>query len=152
MRAASKVCIENLLPPEDGLVNAHALMLIPTASDYFVNIYLLGVGLFLIIGALAICSYLLECLTRAFDATCNWLEYKLHRRKVRRRSLAYLERNAHRRSPINAPHPSPAAVENASAKSATVLPYKARRTVDAHEALRRSASRGDNQPSFPRGA
>jgi hypothetical protein len=127
-------------------------MLIPTASDYFLNIYLLGVGLFLIIGALAICSYLLECLARAFDAICNWLEYKLHRRKVRRRSLAYLERNAHRQSPINAPHPSPATVNAASTKSATVLSYKDRRSVNAREALRRSATHGNDQPKFPRSA
>ena len=133
-------------------MNAHVLMLIPTASDYFLNIYLLGVGLFLIIGALAICSYLLECLARAFDAICNWLEYKLHRRKVRRRSLAYLERNAHRQSPINAPHPSPATVNAASTKSATVLSYKDRRSVNAREALRRSATHGNDQPKFPRSA
>lgn len=130
-------------------MNAHASMLITTASDYFVNIYLLGVGLFLIIVALAICSYLLECLTRAFDATCNWLEYKLYRRKVRRRSLAYLERNSYRPRPINAPHPSPTAVNAASANSGTVLPYKARRSVDARDTLRRSATNGDNQPKFP---
>lgn len=133
-------------------MNTHALMLISTVSNYFMNIYLLGVGLFLIIVALAICSYLLECLTRAFDATCNWLEYKLYRRKVRRRSLAYLERNSYRPWPINTRHPSPTAVNAVSAKSATVLPYKARRSVDASEALRRSSSYGDNQPNFPRGA
>lgn len=133
-------------------MNAHALMLIPTTSDYAVNIYLLGVGLFLIVVALAICSYVLECLTRAYDAACNWLEYKLYRRKVRRRSLAYLERNTHRSRPVNAPHPSPAAVNTASTSRATVLPYKARRTVDEREAPRRSSYQEDNQPTFPRGA
>ena len=133
-------------------MNAQPLMLIPTVSDFMLNFFLLGVGLFLILVALAFCCYLLGCLTRAFDTVCNWLEYKLYKRKVRRRSLAYLERNASRPSSLKALHPSPAAVNAASAKRATVLPYQARRPIDAREALRRSFSQGDDQPRFPRGA
>lgn len=133
-------------------MNMHPLLLVAIVSDYMANIFLVGVGLFLIVAALALCSYLLECLTRAFDAICNWLEYKLHRRKVRRRSLAYLERNAYRPTPIQTQHPSPAAVNATATKRATVLPYKSRRSVDAREALRRSSSQGDSQPNFPHGA
>ena len=129
-------------------MNMHPIMHISTVGDYMVNFFLLSVGLFLLVVALALCGYLLECLTRAFDATCNWLEYKLQRRKVRRRSLAYLERNAQRPRPIKAAHPSPATINTASAKSATVLPYRARRSVDARETLRRSALQGDNQPNL----
>jgi len=129
----------------------YAIVLVPVGSSYFVNIYLIGVGLFLIIVALAICCYVLERFARAYDAACNRLEYRLYQRRVRLRSPVYRQRHhPHRPKPVVAPHPSPTEVNTASSR-ATVLPYKARRPTDSREALRRSGDQGDNRPTFPRG-
>ncbi len=133
-------------------MTAHALMLTPTISDYAVNIYLLGVGLFLTAVALAISCYVFKCLARAYDAACNRLEYRLRVRRERLRSLAQFQRHTRRPRPAIAPHTSSATVNAASTRSADVLPYKTRRTVDPREALRRSSSQGDNRPNFPRPA
>ena len=152
MKAASKYSSLNFIFTGGGLVNARALMLVPTVSNYAVNIYLLGVGLFLIVVALAISCYVLKCIARAYDAACNRLEYRLRIRRGRLRSLAHLQRHARRPRHVSASHPSSAAVNAASNSRATVLPYKSRRTVDAREALRRSGHQGDDRPTLPRGA
>ena len=132
-------------------MNMHAIVLMPAVSSYIVNIYLVGVGLFLILVALAISCYVLERLARAYDAACSRLEYKLHRRRVRLRSTLYRQRHhPHHPKPVAAPHPSPTAV-NTATNRATVLPYKARRTTDSRDVLRRSGDQGDNRPIFPRG-
>lgn len=133
-------------------MNTYQLMLIPTVSNFIVNICLLGAGFFLFVVALALFSYLLDRLTRVFDFACNWLEYKLQKRKVRRRSLAHFERSLYRPNLINSPRPVPVASNTSSTKRGSVLPYKPRRAVDAREALRRSASQVENHSDFPRRA
>lgn len=58
----------------------------PTAGDHLENLVLLGCGLLLIILALALCSFLLDKLSKAFEASADWLEHRASRRSKRRRT------------------------------------------------------------------
>lgn len=58
----------------------------PTASDHLENLVLLGCGLLLLILALALCSFLLDKLSKAFEASADWLERTTARRRKRQRA------------------------------------------------------------------
>jgi hypothetical protein len=117
-------------------------------GDEVAGVFLVGVGLFSLVVALCLCCYLFECITRWFNLTCDWLERRLAKRKVRPRSQAYSRRSqevasrisAPRSRPPFAPHPSPTAINAAIAKRTTRL-AKAPAPVDARDAIRRSCSR-----------
>jgi hypothetical protein len=55
----------------------------PTLGDHLENLVLLGCGLLLFILALALCSFLLDKLSKAFGASADWLERKASRRRKR---------------------------------------------------------------------
>ena len=58
----------------------------PTLGDHLENLVLLGCGLLLFILALALCSFLLDKLSKAFGASADWLERKASSRRKRRRT------------------------------------------------------------------
>lgn len=101
---------------------------------------LFGLWLVIFILAVALCRYLLDCISRTFEATCDWLEHRLAKRKVRRRSFAYMKRSMRRQGTLHKQSPEAKAVKAAREKSANVLPYKLRGSLNAQEALRRSCS------------
>ncbi len=127
------------------------LLLAPTLDEGWLLTLLLACGLLGFILAVALCRYLLDCLSAIFEGCCDWLEIKLARRKVRRRTLMHLHRMARYSRPVTihlpASNPQPHLVEvksvaqpqSAQIQSAAIgLPYHARRPVSASDALRRS--------------
>ncbi len=64
------------------LLSASAL----TIGDYLENLVLLGCGLLLLILTLALCSFILDKLSKAFEASADWLEHQASRRQKRRRT------------------------------------------------------------------
>ncbi len=129
------------------------LLLAQTLDEGWLFTVLLGSGLLGFILAVAVCRYLPGYLSAIFEACCDWLEVKLARRKVRRRTLMHLQRMARHSRTVKAPlppsKPQPRSVEVKSTpppqptqkqSAATVLPYQARRPVSAIEALRRSCA------------
>lgn len=63
-----------------------AIAFAPSAGDYLENFVLLGCGLLLFIFALALCSFLLDKLSKAFGACADWLERGAACRHKRRRA------------------------------------------------------------------
>ncbi len=129
-------------------MNTLLLSLMQAFTGYREDVVLLGAWLLLLIIAVALCRYLLDCASRIFEASCEWLEVKLAKRKVRRRTLAHLQRMAQYSKPIAInPRLSPVTVKTKTQQpsapkqsAATILPYQARRPVSAIDALRRSCS------------
>ena len=106
----------------------------PAAGDHLENLVLLGCGLLLLVLALALCSFLLGKLSKAFEASADWLEQRAARRRKRRR--ACLKKHyppAARASRLRAV-PSPQ--DDSLARNAL------ERHAEAHRAGRASAPRG----------
>lgn len=133
------------------LMTRYLLLLIQTLDGGWLLTVLLACGLLGFILAVALCRYLLDCLSAMFEGCCDWLEIKLSRRKVRRRSLMHLQRMARHSRPVTThlpasnPQPRLVAVKSVAQQPpaqkqsvAIVLPYQARRPVSARDALRRS--------------
>lgn len=127
------------------------LLLAQTLNEGWLLTVLLACGLLGFIMAVALCRYLLDCLSANFEGCCDWLEFKLARRKVRRRTLLHLQRMARYSGtvtthlPASNPQPRPVAVKSVAQQppaqkqsAAIVLSYQARRPVSARDALRRS--------------
>jgi Zn-dependent protease with chaperone function len=133
---------------EYGLVIALARSLISSSGVELGKGYLFGAGgLILFILAVAAFRYLLNCLSRAFEASCDRLERRLAGRKMRRHPPSHRRRSAPKLpTSVAKQQPRPAAVKSVSRKQAAVQPYKARRPVDARDALRRSCA-ATNHPS-----
>ncbi len=124
-----------------SLVNTNPLSLAQILGGHSENFALIGLGLIVFILAVALCRCLLDWLSKMFETGCDWLEYKLARRRVWHRSCAHLQRNARRFKHSAPEQPAlPVAVEGMPKKSAAVLSHMTRRRVDAREALRRSCS------------
>ena len=80
----------------------------PTASDHLENLVLLGCGLLLLILALALCSLLLDKLSKAFEASADRLEQLAARRRKRRRACLKKQHSpAARASHLRAVPPPP---------------------------------------------
>jgi len=135
------------------MMSRYLLLLVQILNERCLFTVLLACGLLGFILAVALCRYVLDCLSAKFEACCDWLEVKLARRKVRRRTLMHLQRMARHSRAVKAhppaSKPQPRSVEVKSTQppqptrkqsAATVLPYQARRPVSAREALRRSCA------------
>jgi hypothetical protein len=72
----------------------------PTLGDHLENLVLLGCGLLILVVALALCSYLLNKLSRACSASADWLDGKATRRQKRRRTCL----KKHYAPPARHPH------------------------------------------------
>lgn len=55
----------------------------PTVGDHLENLVLLGCGLFILVIALALCSFLFDKLSKARSAGADWLEQRAARRRRR---------------------------------------------------------------------
>ena len=129
-------------------MNTPVLSLLQPFAECKEDVVLIGAWLLLLIIAVALFRYLLDCASRVFEASCEWLEAKLAKRKVRRRMLAHLQRMAQYSKPFAIiPRVSPVTVKTITQQppapkqsAATILPYQARRPVSAIDALRRSCS------------
>lgn len=55
----------------------------PTVFDHLENLVLLGCGLFILVLALALCSFLFDKLSKAHTASADWLERRAARRRRR---------------------------------------------------------------------
>lgn len=130
----------------------HHLPLAQISSNNSESFVLLGLGLLIFIIAVALCRRLLDYISRLFEAVCDRLEYKLARRKVRRRSLAHLQRSV-RQQPLLVikQQPRRTAFNTTASKPTSILSYKTRRPLDAHEALRRSCAAAEDSPRAPKG-
>ncbi len=139
------------LPGATTMMSRYLLMLVQILNERCLFTVLLACGLLGFILAVALCRYLLDCLSAIFEGCCDWLEIKLARRKVRRRTLLHLQRMARYSGPVTTqlpasnPQPRPVAVKSVAQQppaqkqsAAIVLPYQARRPVSARDALRRS--------------
>lgn len=106
----------------------------PTAGDHLETLVLLGCGLLLFILALALCRFLLDQLSKAFEASADWLEHSAARRRKRRRTCL----KKHYPPPARASHlravPSPP--DDTLARNAL------ERHAEAHRTGRVSAGRG----------
>ncbi len=139
------------LPGATTMMSRYLLLLVQILNERCLFTVLLACGLLGFILAVALCRYVLDCLSAKFEACCDWLEVKLAQRKVRRRALMHLQRMARYSRPVTTHLPasnpqqrlvavkSVAQPHSAQKQSADiVLPYHARRPVSASEALRRS--------------
>jgi len=99
----------------------------PTLDDHLENLLLIGVGLALLIFALIACDALVRGVSKAFEASADWLEHKSARR---RRKRAVLRK-----------HYQPLRVVHSQSEPINT-------SLIAHDALRRSAevAHKTNQP------
>jgi hypothetical protein len=112
-------------------VIALARSLIPASSVAAEKGCLFGAGeLMLFILAVTLLRYLLDCLSRAFGASCDRLKRRLARRGANRSLPIRLCRTMPKPPPVKRP--------------ATAHSYRTRRYVDAREALRRSCAATGN--------
>ena len=106
----------------------------PTLGDHLETLVLLGCGLLLFILALALCSFLLNKLSKAFEARGDWLERQASSRRKRRRTCLK------KHYPPTASHSHLRAVptppDDSLARNAL------QRNAEAHHAGRVSAVRG----------
>ncbi len=70
----------------------HSLALVlpgtsPTFDDHLENLLLLGIGFFLVIFALIVCDALMNGISKAFEASADWLEHKSARQRRKRAVL-----------------------------------------------------------------
>ncbi len=118
------------------------LMLAAASSISLQEILLCFCLLFLaLLGLITLCRYFINCLTSAFEASCDWLERCLAKRKKHRS-----QRASPATPPAQAAHPA-----NAGQSSNHAVPTTSRkrpmganrhlRIVSAHDALRRHAER-----------
>lgn len=106
----------------------------PAIGDHLENLVLLGCGLLLLVLALALCSFVFDRLSKAFEASADWLERMASsRRKGRRTCLKKHHPPAARYSHLRAV-PSPP--DDSLARNAL------QRNAEAHRAGRTPAGRG----------
>ena len=116
------------------------LMLENSLSDLFAsdwsNYVVPGLVAFVII--IVLCRYFLLGISKAFEAVCDWLEYKLYRRKVRR---VYFDERKKKNKVVQASWksndnaPSKAATKKTTSLSST----RKGRVIDAQNVLKRNA-------------
>lgn len=119
-------------------MNTLLLQLAQVSNGDRAGFVLFGLGLIIFIAAVALCHYLLDYVSRIFEAACDWLEHRLAKRKVRRRSFAYIKQYARQQGTQNKQLRRGEAIKATPKKSPNVSPYKLRCPVNAQEALRRS--------------
>ena len=116
----------------------------PAAGDHLENLALLGCGFLLLFLALALCDFVLDKLSKAFEASADWLEYRAARRQRRRRTCL----KKHYPAPASASHLRvvPPAPDDSRARDALA------RNADAHRAGPSAArGRADLRLVKPRG-
>ena len=106
----------------------------PTVGDHLENLVLLCCGLLLFILALALCSFVLDKLSKAFEASADWLEHQASRRQRRRRTCL----KKHYPSAARASHlrALPSLPDDSLARNAL------QRNAEAHHTGRAAATRG----------
>jgi hypothetical protein len=106
----------------------------PTAGDHLENLALLGCGLLLLVIALSLCSFVLDRLSKVFEASADWLEHRAARRRKRRRACLKKHYPPVARASHLRPVPSPP--DDTLARNAL------ERNAEAHRAGRSPAVRG----------
>ena len=115
-------------------------------SDFFGSgwEYYVLTGLVSIVIVFILCRFFLLGLSKAFESLCDWLEYKLARRRARRTCFSGCRKN--NRSAQDGGQINHNAVSKAATKKTTSLSTSRKgRIIDAQNVLRRNAEAYSNR-------
>lgn len=109
-----------------------------SGSD-FISFALTGLIAFTL--AIILLRIFLFCLSKAFEAICDWLEYKLTTRKTR--SVAVISRK--KKHQLSQPKTNNTTLKTTQQKTTTLNSTRKGRIIDAQNVLRRNAEAYSNR-------